>query len=160
MVLAGYYRSFIKKFSQIPYPITSLHKKGNKFEWIEECATCFQQEKQFLTNAPVLKIQDPEKEFLVYTNDYKRAIGGVLIHEGHVVCYESRKLNEKKKNYLTHDFELEVIIHALKMWRHYLLSRQFIMMSDHSGLNYLGNQPNMNSIQANGWTRSMSLNFI
>jgi len=59
------------------------------------------------------------------------------MQEGQVVCYESRKLNEHEKNYLTHDLELPTIIHALKMWRHYLLGRRFVLMSDHSGLRYL-----------------------
>lgn len=58
--------------------------------------------------------------------------------------YESRKLNEKEKNYVTSDLELEVLIYTLKMWIHYLLGRIFILMSDHSGLRYLFNQPNLN----------------
>ena len=45
---------------------------------------------------------------------------------------------------MTHHLELAVIIHALKMWRHYLLGRRFVFMSDHSGLIYLFDQPNMN----------------
>ena len=31
MGLAGYYRRFIKKFSHVAYPITSLQQKGKKF---------------------------------------------------------------------------------------------------------------------------------
>jgi len=50
------------------------------------------------------------------------------------VCYESRKLNEHEMNYVTHDLELEAIIHNLKMWRHYLLDRRLVLMSGHSGL--------------------------
>ena len=65
-----------------------------------------------------------------------------------MVCYESRKLNGHKKNYVTHALELEAIIHALKMWRHYLLGRRFVLMSDHSGLRYLFDQPNLNAMQA------------
>eukprot|EP00253_Pinus_taeda_P003044 PITA_03044 len=42
MGLAGYYRRFIKNFSLITYPITSLQRKGKKFEWTEECATSFE----------------------------------------------------------------------------------------------------------------------
>ena len=49
---------------------------------------------------------------------------------------------------VTHDLELEVIIHALKIWRHYLLGRRFVLMGDHSGIRYLFNQPNMNVRQA------------
>ena len=41
MGLAGYYRRFIRNFSQISYPITSLQRKGKKLEWTEECATIF-----------------------------------------------------------------------------------------------------------------------
>ena len=61
MGLAGYYRRFIRNFLQIYYPITSLQRKGKKFEWTEECATSIEQLKKLLTNAPVLKIVDPGK---------------------------------------------------------------------------------------------------
>jgi len=62
-----------------------------------------------------------------------------------VVCYESWKLNEHEQNYLTHDLELEAMIYAVNMWRHYLLGRRFVLMSDHIGLRYLFDQPNLNS---------------
>jgi len=42
MGLAGYYKRFIKKFSQIAYPITPLRRKGKKFEWTEERVTNFE----------------------------------------------------------------------------------------------------------------------
>jgi len=67
---------------------------------------------------------------------------------GQVVCYESRKLNEHEQNCPTHYLELEVIIHALKMWRHYFLSMRFVLMSDHIGLRYFFDQPNLNTRQA------------
>ena len=94
MGLAGYYRRFNGNLSWITYPITSSQRKGKKFEWTEECATSFEQLKQLLTNALVLKSVDPDKEFVVCADACKRELGGVLMKEGHVVCYESRKLNE------------------------------------------------------------------
>lgn len=42
MVLARYYRRFIKNFAWISYPTTSLQRKGKKFEWTEECDTSFE----------------------------------------------------------------------------------------------------------------------
>jgi len=36
-----------------------------------------------------------------------------------------------------HDLELVAIIHALKIWRKYLLSRRIILISDHNGWRYL-----------------------
>jgi hypothetical protein len=106
MGLAGYYRRFIKGFSKIGFPITSLQKKGVKFIWTSECEERFQELKYLLTNAPVLKIADPNKDFLVCTDACKEGLGGVLMQEGHVICYESRKLNEHEINYVTHDLEL------------------------------------------------------
>ena len=64
------------------------------------------------------------------------------------MCYGSRKLNEHEQNYVTHDLELEVIIHALETWGNYLLGRRFVLMSDQSGLRYLFDQMNLNFRQA------------
>jgi hypothetical protein len=42
MGLAGYYRRFIEGLFRIAHPITSLQKKGVKFEWTLECKRIFQ----------------------------------------------------------------------------------------------------------------------
>jgi hypothetical protein len=69
------------------------------------------------------------------------------MQEGHVICYESIKLNEHEINYVTHNLELAAIVHALKMWRHYLLGRRFVLVTEHSGLRYLFDQPKLNARQ-------------
>jgi hypothetical protein len=43
MGMVGYYRSFIARFSRIAHSITSLQRKGKKFQWNEECESNFQQ---------------------------------------------------------------------------------------------------------------------
>jgi hypothetical protein len=72
--------------------------------------------KELLTSAPILKVADPDKDFTVCVDASKEELDGVLTQEGHVICYESRKLKEHKRNYVTHDLELAAVIHALKMW--------------------------------------------
>jgi hypothetical protein len=67
---------------------------------------------------------------------------------GSVVCYESQKLNEHEVNYVTHDLELVTIVHSLKMWRHYLLGKKFVLMTNQCGLRYLFDQPKLNARQA------------
>ena len=44
-----------------------------------------------------------------------KGLGGFLMQDNHVICYESRKLKEHEKNYATYDLELATIVHALKM---------------------------------------------
>jgi hypothetical protein len=92
MVLAGYYRRFIKGFSKIGCPITALQKKGVKFTWTSECEEIFQVVKYLLTHTPVLKIANTDNDFLVCTNFCKEGLGGVLMQEGCVICHESIKL--------------------------------------------------------------------
>ena len=62
-----------------------------------------------------MKVADPEKDFVVCTNACRQRLGGFLMQGNHMICYESRNLKEHEKNYATHDLELAVIIHALKI---------------------------------------------
>ena len=66
----------------------------------------------------------------------------------HAICYESQKLREFEKNYPMHDLDLASIIHSLKMWRHYLMGRKFLLKTDNMSLEYIFDQPNMNVRQS------------
>jgi hypothetical protein len=78
MGLYGYYIRFIVGFSKIVHPITSLQKKGTKFEWTLKCEKNFNLLKELLTSAPVLNIVDPNESLVVCTDACKEGIGGVL----------------------------------------------------------------------------------
>jgi hypothetical protein len=41
-----------------------------------------------------------------------------------MIAYMSRQLQKHELNYLTHDLELAVVVHALKIWRHYIIGNQ------------------------------------
>jgi hypothetical protein len=75
--------------------------------------------KQLLTNAPILKIVDPDEYFMFFIDACKEGLGGVLSQNRFVICFESKKLKEHESLYATHDLELETIVHALKKWSHY-----------------------------------------
>ncbi|WVZ76097.1 hypothetical protein U9M48_024099 [Paspalum notatum var. saurae] len=118
--LAGYYRRFIKDFSKIAKPMTSLTKKNAKFVWGPKCEEGFQELKKPLTTAPVLAQPDVTKPFDVYCDASGRGLGCVLMQEGRVIAYASRQLRKHETNYPTHDLELAAVVHAPKIWRHYL----------------------------------------
>ena len=63
----------------------------------------------------------------------------------YVIYYELRKLKEHEQNYPTHDLELAAIIHALNMWRHYLMGRKFLLKIENMILKYLFEQPDLNT---------------
>jgi hypothetical protein len=150
MGITGYYRQFIEIFSKISFPITSLQKKGVKFIWSQECQESFNKLKEWLTTAPILKFVDPYKYFTVCIDASKEGLGRILSQEGHMISYESRKLKDHERNYVTHDLELASLIHALKIWRHYLIGRKFLILTDNSGIKYLLNQQGLNARQQGG----------
>jgi hypothetical protein len=145
MGLAIYYRRFISGFSRIVHPITSLQRKENNFMWTKDCEIRFQQLKKLLTSAPILRILDPNEDFVVCIDACKEGLGGVLSQNGILICYESRKLKEHERNYVNHDLELESIVHALRKWRHYLMGKRFELRTGHNGLKYLFDQSTLNS---------------
>lgn len=155
MGLAGYYRRFVEGFSRVAYPITSLQKNGRTFKWNSECQQSFERLKHLLTSAPVLSIADPDKDYVVCTDASRERVRGVLMQEGKVIAYELRKLKEHEQKYSAYDLELAAVIHALKMWRHYLLGRKFLLLTDHHSLTNYFSHPTLNARQAH-WAYFLS----
>ena len=54
-----------------------------------------------------------------------------------MIDYESRNLKEHEKNYATNHLDLAAIIHALKVWKDYLMGKMFELRTDHNGLKHL-----------------------
>lgn len=76
--LAGFYRKFIKNFSQISSAMTDLLKKDSKFKWTERHQEAFESLKKAVSSAPVLIIPDPKLPFVVSTDASGYAIGATL----------------------------------------------------------------------------------
>jgi hypothetical protein len=61
-----------------------------------------------------------------------------------VVAYASWQLRKHEVHYPTHDLELAAVVHALKIWRHYLMGKRCELYTDHKSLKYIFAQPNLN----------------
>jgi hypothetical protein len=53
-------------------------------------------------------------------------------------------LRKHEKKYPTHDLELVVVVHALKIWRHYIIGKRCEVYSDHKTLKYIFSQSDLN----------------
>jgi len=145
--LAGYYRHFILEFSKISKPMTRLLQKDEKFVWTPECEEAFHKLRTLLTSAPVLAQPDIEKPFDVFCDASGVGLGCVLMQEGRVITYASRQLRKHEVNYPTHDLELAAVVHALKIWRHYLLGNICNIYTYHKSIKYIFTQPELNMQQ-------------
>jgi hypothetical protein len=88
------------------------------------CEASFQELKKQLTTALWLVMSDMEKSFSIYYDASRQGLGCVLMQDGHVVVYASRQLRKHEVHYLTHDLELAIVVHALKIWRHCLMGKE------------------------------------
>ena len=121
-----------------------LLKKDKKFEWTEDCEKSFNELKIQLTTTPVLTLPDIYRSFDVYCDASRQGIGCVLTQDNKVVAYASQQLRPHEGNYPTHDLELAAVVHALKIWRHYLIGKRCQIFTDHKSLKYIFTQPDLN----------------
>jgi hypothetical protein len=105
-----------------------LLEKNKAFEWTAECQASFQELRKCLTSAPLLVLPDLTKMFKIYCDTSQ---------ERQVVCYASRQLKKHEENYSTHDLKLAAVVHAPKIWRHYLIGHRCVIYSDHKSLKYI-----------------------
>jgi hypothetical protein len=69
------------------------------------------------------------------------------MQEGRVIAYASRALRPHVLNYPTHDLELAAVVHALKIWKHYLMGNRCNIFTDHKSLKYIFTQSELNMRQ-------------
>jgi hypothetical protein len=124
--------------------MTQLLEKEAKFKWSPQCEDAFLTLKKLLTTTPILAQPDIEKPFDVYCDASSTGIEGVLMQEGRAIAYALRQLRRHEEHYPTHDLELLVVVHSLKVWRHYLLGNLVHIYTDHKSLKYLFTQPDLN----------------
>jgi hypothetical protein len=103
--------------------------------------------KKLLAIALVLAQPDIEKPFDMYCDASGTDIGGVLMQDGHAIAYTSQQFRRHEEHYPTHDLELLVVVHALKVWRHYLLVNQVHIDIDNKSLKDLFTQSDLNMRQ-------------
>jgi hypothetical protein len=127
--------------------MTELLKKGVKYDWSQKCEDAFHTLRQHLTTAPVLAQPDNTKPFEVYCDAFGTGLGCVLMQDNRVIAYASRALRPHEQNYPTHDLELAAVVHALKIWRHYLMGAHYNIYTDHKSLKYIFTQADLNMRQ-------------
>jgi ribonuclease HI len=76
----------------------------------------------------------------VYCDALRQGLGCVLMQDSKVVTYASRQLRKHEENYPTHDLELPAVVHALKIWRHYLIGNKCDIYTDHKSLKHFFTQ--------------------
>jgi hypothetical protein len=133
--LTGCYRKFVRHYGRIEAPLTTLTKK-DAFSWTPYATKYFEQIKEVMCKAPILRTPDFTKTFIVECDASGNGIGSVLMQEGRPLDFESRTLKGKNLQKPIYEKEMMAILHALKKWHPYLIGRNFKVKTDHDSLKY------------------------
>jgi hypothetical protein len=136
-----FYRPFIKDFSQIARPLTSLLAKDAPFIFSDECHEAFQILKKALISAPIIQPPDWKLPFEIMCDASDFAVGAVLGQTNdkkhYAISYASKTLVGPQLNYATTKKELLAIVIAIDKFRSYLVGAKVIIYTDHAALKYL-----------------------
>jgi hypothetical protein len=83
-----------------------LKKTSGIYEWDETSNETFETLKGILVKTPMLKLPNFEKDFDIHSNASNFAIRRVLMQDGRLVVFESKKLNETERRRRTHEKEM------------------------------------------------------
>ncbi|KAA0722980.1 Retrovirus-related Pol polyprotein from transposon 297 [Triplophysa tibetana] len=154
---SNFYRRFIKSFSFMSSPLTSLlRRKPKSLSWNPEARAAFEELKRAFITAPVLTHPNPDLPFVVEVDASTTGVGAVLSQRHgdplqlHPCAFFSKKLSPAEQNYDIGNQELLAIKLALEEWRHWLegANHPFSVITDHKNLEYLRTAKRLNPRQA------------
>lgn len=157
--LAGYYRKFVRHFGILARPLFNLLKKGTPFVWTEVTNTSFELLKKNLVEAPVLKLPDFTKTFVIDTDACDSGVGAVLQQEGHPIAYMSKPLSTRNKGLSTYEKECLAVLMAVEQWRPYLQHQEFLIRTDQKSLVHLEEQRLTTVWQQKAFTKLLGLQY-
>ncbi|XP_074318483.1 uncharacterized protein LOC141655296 [Silene latifolia] len=138
---AGFYRRFIKDFSKIEKPLTSLLLKDAPFVFNESCLEAFHRLKRALVTAPIIRAPDWSLPFEIMCDASDFAVGAVLgqmvDRKHHVIYYTSKTLDQTQCGYSTTEKKMLAIVHVVEKFRQYLVGSKVLVYSDHTALRQL-----------------------
>ncbi|KAK3563887.1 hypothetical protein QTP86_004832 [Hemibagrus guttatus] len=154
---ANFYRRFIRSYSSVAAPLTSLLRgKPKKLNWTDQARAAFQRLNDCFTTAPILCHPDPDRPFVVEVDTSSSGLGAVLSQRHgdpgkvHPCVFYSRKHMTAEIKYDVGNRELLAIKAALEEWRHWLegAPHPFQVLTDHRNLEYLRGAKRLNPRQA------------
>src|SRR3984893_11168365 len=151
--MCGYYRKFVKGFSDIAAPLFDLTKNDQlDYIWKEEHQQSFEQLRDALLTGPVLKLPDHKKDWIMYCDASGKSIGGVLAQHDdkgdlRPVLFMSHKLGGAELNWPVHDKEMYAIVYMFKLCRMYVQGKHVTVYTDHRALQHFMTQPSLSPRQ-------------
>ena len=137
--MCQYLSKFCHNLSETVLPLRSLSKDHSVFHCHE---TAFNSAKRLITSTTMLRYYDPHVPVTRQVDASYYAMGGVLLQEGHPVCFTSHTISNTERNYAQIEKECLVIVSCMDKWHYYLYGKHDITVhSDHEHLETIFTKP-------------------
>ena len=148
--LVGYYRRFVKRFSDKAAPLNALLHKEQVWKWTPECQNAFETLKGEIASRPVSAYPDFSKPFRLYTDASNIGLGAILAQRQQgkekIICCASRTLNNAESNYSTTKKECLAVVWGVQIFRPFLIATHFEILTDHYALQWLRSMKSTSAI--------------
>ena len=133
--MVNYLQRFGPNLSEATAPMRELLKEENQFQWEEQAqGRSFEQVKQILSEAPVLKFFDPKEDVELQCDASDRGLGACLMQAGQPVAYASRSLTDTEVNYAQIEKEMLAILFGVERFEQCVYGRLTKIQTDHKPL--------------------------
>lgn len=153
--LAGFFRKFVKGFSQKAAPLTEILKGEVPFKFGEKEREAFITLKEALMKPPVLRFPDFDLPFVIVTDASGLGMGGCLMQKHgrnlHPIAFFSRKWKTRSPDETklsTIDKEAYAVVSSLLHFRYLILGFKVVVYTDHKPLVDLFNKPSLSPKRA------------
>ena len=148
--LVGYYRRFVKKFSDKAAPLNALLRKEQAWKWTADCQNAFETLKGEIAARSVSAYPDFSKPFRLYTDASNIGLGTILAQKQQgkekIICCASRTLNNAESNYSTTNKECLAVVWGVQVFRPFLVATHFEILTDHYALQWLRSMKSTSAI--------------
>ena len=139
--LINYYACFIPHLARLAFPLRRLTRDQVPWEWGVEQDEAFLSLKTAITTAPLLRLPDNKKPFILYTDACIYGLGAVL-HQiwddlEHPIGYASRTLTKAEAKWPIRDLEALAILWGYEYFGIYLEGSRVLIYTDHQSLKWL-----------------------
>ena len=118
--MVTYLVKFISNHSQVAAPLRLLLEKDIEWHWTAQQTESFETLKKLISNAPVLKYCDPEKQAVLSVDASSKGVGAVLFQENQPVAYASKSLTACQENYAQIEKEMLAIVFGCTKFHDYI----------------------------------------
>lgn len=139
--MVTYVSKFIPNFSQSSAVLRDLTKKNNIWNWDANTQAAFENIKNLLVKAPVLKYFDVTRPLTLSVDASQSGLGAVLIQENLPVAYASRALTPTECRYAQIEKEALAIAFGCKRFHQYIYGKNVLVESDHKPLETIFKKP-------------------